>query len=299
MTYIEICEVGPRDGIQNEKTLLTLEQKRMFIEKLITAGAKKIEVTSFVSDRVVPQMANAEQLVAALPKKDGIIYNALILSKSGKSRFLATDLQHAQLAFAVSNTFNEKNARRTVKESIKEMLGIVDELKTANKYVNVTFATAYGCPYEGDIAIDDVLTIAKQFYIAGVDEMTLADTVGVATPNNITKSVALFQDTFGNIPLGLHLHNTRGLGIANALAGIQAGITRFDTSVGGIGGCPFAPKAVGNICTEDFVNMVHRMGYETSIQLPKYIETAKWIEQQLGRKIDGMLMKTIESVSNL
>ena len=289
---IEICEVGPRDGIQNEKTLLSLDEKRRFIEMLIDAGAKKIEVTSFVNEKVVPQMAQAEELIAQLPIVPDVIYSALVLSQSGKERLLQSSIQHAQLAFAVSDAFNLKNARRTTEQSVAEMSEIVKELKAANKSINVIFGTTYGCPYAGDVDISNVIAIAKQFIELGVDEITFADTVGLATPNTIEYSIQLFRQQFGSFPLGLHLHNTRGLGIANALVGIQNGITHFDSSVGGIGGCPFAPKAVGNICTEDFVYMLHKMGYETGINLDKYVEVAQWIEMKLNRKIDGMLMRS-------
>lgn len=289
---IEICEVGPRDGIQNEKTLLSLEEKIIFIEMLIDAGAKKIEVTSFVNEKVVPQMAQAEALIAQLPIVPDVIYSALVLSQSGKERLLQSSIQHAQLAFAVSDAFNLKNARRTTEQSVAEMSEIVKELKAANKSINVILGTTYGCPYSGDVDISNVIAIAKQFIELGVDEITLADTVGLATPNTIEYSIQLFRQQFGSFPLGLHLHNTRGLGIANALVGIQNGITHFDSSVGGIGGCPFAPKAVGNICTEDFVYMLHKMGYETGINLDKYVEVAQWIEMKLNRKIDGMLMRS-------
>ncbi|MBM7665976.1 hydroxymethylglutaryl-CoA lyase [Solibacillus kalamii] len=289
---IEICEVGPRDGIQNEKVLLTLEEKLTLINKLIDAGARKIEVTSFVNEKVVPQMAQAEALIEHLPNIEDVIYSALILSKSGKERFLHSSISHAQLAFAVSDAFNLKNARRSTAQSIVEMSDIVNELKSADKYVNVIFGTTYGCPYSGDIDLHDVITIARQFIELGVDEITFADTVGLATPNTIEQSIHLFREQFGDFPLGLHLHNTRGLGIANALVGIQHGITRFDSSVGGIGGCPFAPKAVGNICTEDFVYMLHQMGYKSSIDVDEYVKVAQWIEDKLNRKIDGMLMKT-------
>lgn len=289
---IEICEVGPRDGIQNEKTLLSVEEKRQFIEMLIGAGAKKIEVTSFVNEKVVPQMAQAEELIAQLPIVPDVIYSALVLSQSGKERLLQSPIQHAQLAFAVSDAFNLKNARRTTEQSVVEMSEIAKELKAANKSINVILGTTYGCPYAGDVDIRNVIAIAKQFIELGVDEITFADTVGLATPNTIEYSIQCFRQQFGSFPLGLHLHNTRGLGIANALVGIQNGITHFDSSVGGIGGCPFAPKAVGNICTEDFVYMLHKMGYETGINLDKYVEVAQWIEMKLNRKIDGMLMRS-------
>lgn len=290
---IHITEVGPRDGLQNEKVILTTEEKLAFIQRLIDSGAKSIEVASFVNPKVVPQMADPEQLIAMLPQVEGVTYRALVLSKAGLERLLHTNITHVQLSFAVSDAFNQRNIRRSTEESIVEMLKIVEKAKAENKYVNLILGTVYGCPFEGTIDLQKVTTIAKQFVQAGVDEITYADTIGIAHPRAIEQSVQLFMEAASNFPLGLHLHNTRGRGLANAIAGINAGITRFDSSIGGIGGCPFAPKAVGNICTEDFVSMIHAMGYETSINVEKYIEAAKWIEQKLDRTIEGMVMKTL------
>lgn len=289
---IEICEVGPRDGLQNEETIFTVDQKLAFIHKLIESGAKKIEVASFVNPRLVPQMADPEELIEFLPIVDEVEYRALILSQSGLERVLATSIEHLQLSFAVSDGFNQKNIRRTTEESINEMLKIVEQAKGHGKTVNIILGTVYGCPYDGAVDLNRVMQIASTFIKAGVDEITFADTIGIANPNAITKSVQLFQARHQDFPLGLHLHNTRGRGLANALAGLQQGITRFDSSIGGIGGCPFAPKAVGNICTEDFASMLHDMGHETTLHIPTYVQTAKWIEEKLGRKIEGMLMKT-------
>ena len=291
---IEICEVGPRDGLQTEKTILSTAHKIMLIQKLVDSGIKKIEVTSFVNPKIVPQMSDAEQLIKELPIVEDVIYTGLLLSRSGLERALATKLTHYNVVLAVSNTFNLKNAKRSVRQSLFELTAIIQEAKANNKYVNVTLGTAFGCPYEGEIAIDYLLTMAARFIEAGVDEITFADTTGLANPLKVEKTIKAYERTFGtDIPLGLHFHNTRGLGIANALAGLQQGITRFDSSIAGIGGCPFAPKAVGNICTDDFVYMLQSMGYETGISLEKLVNTSKWLEEKLGRTLEGMFMKTI------
>ena len=290
---IHITEVGPRDGLQNEKVILTTEQRLSFIQRLIDSGAKSIEVASFVNPNVVPQMAEAEMLIDMLPKVDSVTYRALVLSKSGLERLLQTNISHVQLSFAVSDTFNQKNIRRTTEDSIVEMLKMVERAKAEGKYVNLILGTVYGCPFEGDIDLQRVTSIAKQFVQSGIDEITYADTIGIAHPKVIEQSVQLFKEVASDFPLGLHLHNTRGRGLANAVAGLNVGVSRFDSSIGGIGGCPFAPKAVGNICTEDFVSMIHAMGYETSINVEKYIEAAKWIEQKVDRTIEGMMMKTL------
>lgn len=292
---IEICEVGPRDGLQTEKTILSTAHKITLIQKLIDSGIKKIEVTSFVNPKIVPQMSDAEQLIKELPIVEDVIYTGLLLSRSGLERALTTNLTHYNVVLAVSNTFNLKNAKRSVRQSLFELTAIIQEAKANNKYVNVTLGTAFGCPYEGEIAIDYLLTIAARFIEAGVDEITFADTTGLANPLKVEKTITAYERTFGtDIPLGLHFHNTRGLGIANALAGLQQGITRFDSSIAGIGGCPFAPKAVGNICTDDFVYMLQSMGYETGISLEKLVNTSKWLEENLGRTLEGMYMKTVE-----
>ena len=292
---IEICEVGPRDGLQTEKTILSTEDKITLIEKLIDSGLKKIEVTSFVNAKIVPQMSDAEQLIEHLPLVEDVIYTGLLLSRSGLERALATKLTHYNVVLAVSNTFNLKNVKKSVEQSLHELIPLIQEAKANNKYVNVTLGTAFGCPYEGEIAIDHLLTIAARFIEAGVDEITFADTTGLANPLKVEKTIKAYERTFGtDIPLGLHFHNTRGLGIANALTGIQLGITRFDSSIAGIGGCPFAPKAVGNICTDDFVYMLQSMGYETGISLEKVVNTSKWLEDKLGKTLEGMYMKTVD-----
>ena len=290
---IYMTEVGVRDGLQNEKVILSTEDKLEFIQRLIAAGAKSIEVASFVNPKVVPQMADAEQLIERLPIANDVIYRALVLSKSGLERLIKTNIRYVQLSFAVSDGFNMKNIRRTTDESIREMLWMVERAKAEGKYVNLILGTVFGCPYDGAIDLQRVTNIAKQFSTVGVDEMTYADTIGIANPKTVEQAIQLYQDLNIATPLGLHLHNTRGRGLANAVAAINLGVTRFDSSIGGIGGCPFAPKAVGNICTEDFVSMLHDMGYETTMDVDSYIDTAKWIEQKLGRTIEGMVMKIV------
>lgn len=290
---IEIREVGVRDGLQNESTILSTEEKLVLIYKLMAAGVKKIEVASFVNPNLMPQMADAEALIDMLPDGEDIEYSALVLSKSGLSRVLQTKIKHLQLSFAVTDGFNKKNINRTTEQSITEMIDIIGQAKTHNLTTNVILGTVFGCPYDGEVDLARVLQIATTLVEAGVDEITFADTIGVANPNAITTVVQQFKVRHGDFPLGLHLHNTYGRGLANALAGLQQGITRFDSSVGGIGGCPFAPRATGNICTEDLVSMLHAMDYQTPIDITSYIQAAKWVEGKLGRTLDGMVMRTI------
>ena len=289
---IHICEVGPRDGLQNEKKKLTTDQKVTLIQKLIDAGIKKIEAVSFVNPKVVPQMADAEAVMDKVPKTEGVTYAGLVLSRSGLERALQTDVDAIHVVTATSDEFNLKNARRTVQQSVEELTKVIEEGVRSGKTVNGVLGTSFGCPFSGNVPVERVLSVAEAFAKAGAKEITLADTTGMANPTQVTDVVKTFQKTFKNdVEFGLHFHNTRGLGLANVLAGYLAGVRRFDSSIAGLGGCPFAPKAVGNVCTEDMVNMFEKMGEQTNTDLPQLIETAKWMETVMERRLDGMLMK--------
>ncbi|WP_404331988.1 hydroxymethylglutaryl-CoA lyase [Mesobacillus maritimus] len=289
---IEICEVGPRDGLQNEKKILSTETKAKLISKLIDAGIRNIEAVSFVNPKVVPQMADAEELLKILPKSKDIRYGGLVLSRSGLERALTTDVDFLHIVTTTSDSFNLRNAKRTVDQAVEELSKVIQEGAESNKGVAGVLGTAFGCPFEGEVPLKKVLSVAEKFLKAGCSEITLADTTGLANPIQVQTVVAAFYEQFGNdLSLGLHFHNTRGLGLANILAGYQAGVQRFDSSIAGLGGCPFAPKAVGNACTEDMVNMFHGMGIETGTDLNKLIDTAQWLEGNMNRPLDGMLMK--------
>ncbi|MEC2077144.1 hydroxymethylglutaryl-CoA lyase [Metabacillus fastidiosus] len=290
---IDICEVGPRDGLQNEKKLLSAEAKVELITKLIDAGITYIEVTSFVNPKVIPQMADAEDVLMLLPKKENVRYAGLILSRSGLERALRTDINYLHTAVMASDTFNFRNAKRTTDENVRELEKIIQDSIQANIDVTAVIGTAFGCPFEGKVPLLRVLKISEKLLHAGCSEIILADTTGMANPRQVQNTVRTFYDIFGkSVKLGLHFHNTRGLGLANILAGYQAGVTRFDSSIAGLGGCPFAPKAVGNVCTEDMVNMFHSMDIQTNTNLEKLIDSAKWIERQMNRTLNGMLMKS-------
>ena len=289
---IEICEVGPRDGLQNEKRILSTEIKAKLIMKLIDAGVRNIEAVSFVNPKVVPQMADAEELLKALPKGEGIRYGGLILSRSGLDRALKTDVDFLHVVTTTSDSFNLRNARRTVDQAVEELSKVIKEGTNSKKGVAGVLGTSFGCPFEGEVPLTKVLSVAEKFLEAGCTEITLADTTGMANPIQVQTVVNAFYNQFGkDLSLGLHFHNTRGLGLANILAGYQSGVRRFDSSIAGLGGCPFAPKAVGNSCTEDMVNMFQGMGIETGTDLNKLIGTAQWLEEQMDRPLDGMLMK--------
>jgi hydroxymethylglutaryl-CoA lyase len=288
---IEICEVGPRDGLQNEPKLVSTETKVELINKLIDSGIRIIEAVSFVNKKVVPQMADAEEVMRLVPKRDDVRYAGLVLSRSGLERALHTDVDFLHVVTTTSDSFNLRNAKRTVVQAVDEMTKVIEE-GAATKGVAGVLGTAFGCPFEGEVPLSKVLNVAESFLKAGCTEITLADTTGMANPLQVQNVVSAFQKQFGkDLTLGLHFHNTRGLGLANTLAGYQAGITRFDSSIGGLGGCPFAPKAVGNVCTEDMVNMFKGMNVETETNLASLVETSKWLERSMEKPLDGMLMK--------
>lgn len=288
---IEICEVGPRDGLQNEPKLVSTETKVELINKLIDSGIRIIEAVSFVNNKVVPQMADAEEVLRLVPKRDDVRYAGLVLSRSGLERALQTEVDFLHVVTTTSDSFNLRNAKRTVDQAVEELTKVIEE-GAASKGVAGVLGTAFGCPFEGEVPLSKVLNVAESFLKAGCTEITLADTTGMANPLQVQNVVKAFQQTFGkDLTLGLHFHNTRGLGLANILAGYQAGVTRFDSSIGGLGGCPFAPKAVGNVCTEDMVNMFKGMDVETGTDLKSLVETAKWLERSMERPLDGKLIK--------
>ncbi|QQK77807.1 hydroxymethylglutaryl-CoA lyase [Salicibibacter cibarius] len=288
---IEICEVGPRDGLQNEKIRLTIEDRVEMIKKLQMSGIKKIEVASFVNAKVVPQMANAEEVIQAIPRQDGVRYAGLVLSPNGVERALACDLDDIHVVLAASTTFNLKNARRTTDESLKQLTPLIDQAKTKGRCVVSTIGNAFGCPFEGEVPFSRVLKIAEAFLEHGADQITLADTTGMADPKQVLENVNRFNQYFPETKLGLHFHNTRGLALANAYAGFQAGVRSFESSIGGLGGCPFAPMAVGNVCTEDLIHLFKQMNEETPGDLNQLVDTAEWVEGKVGHRLDGLVMK--------
>ncbi|WP_339148024.1 MULTISPECIES: hydroxymethylglutaryl-CoA lyase [unclassified Sutcliffiella] len=289
---IEICEVGPRDGLQNECNILPTKDKVEMITRLIDAGIRNIEAVSFVNPKVVPQMADAEEVMALIPKREDVRYGGLVLSASGLKRALETEVDFLHVVTTTSDSFNLKNVKRTVDQAVAELTVVIQEGVAAGKGVAGVLGTAFGCPFEGEVPLSNVLRTAEKFLEAGCTEITLADTTGMANPQQVQQVVDAFYQAFGeDLSLGLHFHNTRGLGLANKLVGYQAGVRRFDSSIAGLGGCPFAPKAVGNVCTEDMVNMFHGMGVETNTDLEKLLDLSRHLESTIGRTLDGMLMK--------
>jgi hydroxymethylglutaryl-CoA lyase/(R)-citramalyl-CoA lyase len=287
---VTICDVGPRDGLQNDPKVLEPEVRAELVSRLAAAGLPRIEAVSFVSPVRVPQMAGAEEVVAASERRDGVVYAGLVLNEKGYDRLRETGLDEAHFAFASTQTFNERNQNATVEESLEVAKRIVLRAHEDGLRATVTIGASFGCPFEGRVDSGRILDLAGQLVEAGADEILFADTIGVAVPRMVrelvTKATAMQMRA-----VGVHLHNTRNTGIANAFAAIESGATVLDASVGGIGGCPFAPRATGNICTEDLVYMLHGEGVETGIDLESLIEVAAWLEGVLERQLEGMVYR--------
>lgn len=288
---IEIVEVGPRDGLQNEPTVVATATKIEFIERAVAAGLRRVEVTSFVNPKKVPQMADAEEVLKALPRRDGVYYVGLVLNRRGFDRAAAAGCNEIGMAVVASDTFNQRNQGATTAESIAAWSEIASAAHAAGIRPQVTISAAFGCPFEGEVAVDRVVEIAQRVAEARPYEIALADTIGVGVPSQVTELVGRVRDALPGMRLRCHFHNTRNTGIANAYAAVEAGVVTLDASIGGIGGCPFAPAATGNIPTEDLVYMLQRMGVDTGVDLEALIGTGRWLQDQLGRNVPGLLVK--------
>lgn len=286
---VTICDVAPRDGLQNDAKVLDPRTRAELVDRLAGAGVPRIEAVSFVNPARVPQMAGAEEVVGALDRREGVVYAGLALNDRGYERLRETALDEVHFAFAVSEEFNLRNAGASVESSVEAGERIVERAHADGLRATVTLGTAFGCPFEGRVDPSRVLELAGRFARGGADEIVFADTVGVGVPRQVRELVG---EAVGlGVPVGVHLHNTRNTGIANAFAAVEAGATILDASVGGVGGCPFAPRATGNICTEDLVYLLHGEGIETGIDLDALVEVAVWLEEILGRELEGMVYR--------
>lgn len=288
---ITISEVGPRDGLQIESNLLSVEQKIALVDRLSATGLTRIEVSAFVHPKVVPQMADAEAVFAGITRRSDVRYAGLVMNARGAERALNANVDDLKTGIAASDIFNELNVRMTTAQGMRALEEIAALAKGTRSRLVGGIATAFGCPYEGPMAIERVAMLFEQLVELGSPVIYLADTTGMANPASISRTIEALRARWPDQPIGLHLHNTRGLGLANALAGIELGITNFESSIGGLGGCPFAPRAVGNICTEDFVHMAHEMGIETGIDLDALLDVAVFAQSVIGRALPGMVMK--------
>ena len=291
MSKISILEVGPRDGLQSEPEILPTEVKKEFITRTINAGIKQIEVTSFVHPKKVTQMADAEKLVESLPENDDVTYIGLIMNQRGFERARDCGIDEVGMVIVSTDTYNMKNQNVVTQESIDNWLSIAAEAKSAGIRTSVVIACSFGCPYEGEIDPEHIASIAEQVLEGKPDVLGLADSVGVAVPSQIKRTFSLVKELAPSIPLRTHLHNTRNTGLANAAAAVEAGVSIIDASTGGIGGCPFAPRATGNIPTDDLLYMLDRSGIETGVDLRQVVKTTDWLEEQLGRAVPAMVPK--------
>jgi hydroxymethylglutaryl-CoA lyase/(R)-citramalyl-CoA lyase len=282
-----ICEVGPRDGLQNEDTVLPAPVRAELITRLGAAGLRRIEVGSFVDPKRVPQMAEMEELVAALPREDGQTYVGLVLNERGYDRLAAAGLDHVTFAVPVTDAYCRRNQGTSAADALNVGRRIAGRAHADGRTVTITLSVAFGCPFTGAVDPRDVVAAAHRAAEAGADELCLADTIGVAVPRQVRSLVAEVA-ALGK-PVGVHLHNTRNTGYANALAAIDAGATLLDASVGGIGGCPFAPRATGNVATEDLAYLLRGEGVETGIDLDALIAVAGWLGGKLGHPLPGEL----------
>ena len=289
MSRITIVEVGPRDGLQNEAVVVDTDTKVEFIAKCVAAGVQRIEAASLVNPKRVPQMADGEAVLAQLPP-DAASYIGLVLNERGFDRALDTQVDEVNLVVMVTDTFSLKNQGMTTAEAIAAVAAIAPRAKVAGLPVSVTLSASFGCPYEGEVDVARLVDVATQVAAAGIDELAIADTIGVAVPRDVQRRLSAVSDAV-EVPLRVHVHNTRNTGYASALAAADAGVSVLDASLGGIGGCPFAPRATGNIATEDLVFALERSGFYTGLDLDALCRASDWLGEQLGRPTPGLVAK--------
>jgi hydroxymethylglutaryl-CoA lyase len=289
---ITIREVGPRDGIQSLGAFIATPDKVALIDALSETGLRRIEATSFVNPRAVPQMADASDVMARIRRRPGVRYEALVPNVRGARDALAARVDAVLVVVTASELFNQKNVRMSVEQSLQQFAEIKQLTDAAGVPCIGAIGTAFGCPYEGVISEERLLGLVARFASLGFDDLMLADTTGMANPAQVERTLGRVLDRWGaSLSIGLHFHNTRGMGLANVVAGVRAGVLTYDASLAGIGGCPFAPEAAGNISTEDTVHMLHEMGLETGVDLERLIEAARLAQQLLGRELPGQVMK--------
>lgn len=283
-----IVEVGPRDGLQNESTLVSTEAKIRFITRLVDAGLTRIEVTSFVHPRRVPQMADAEGVMAGVPRRDTVSYSGLVLNEHGLDRAIGSGVDEVNVVLVATETFSQRNQGMGIAETLRSFERIATRARDAGLRVSATIGAAFGCPFEGEVSTEQVTSLAQQADSLGAQEIAIADTIGVGVPKDVHRLASAIHEVT-DVPLRAHFHNTRNTGYANALAAIDAGIAALDASTGGIGGCPFAPNATGNIATEDLSYVLRRSGFESGVDLAALVSIAEEIGNELGKGVPALL----------
>ena len=288
---VDVYEVGPRDGLQNELRTLPTRDKARLINALVAAGEKRIEVTSFVSPKWIPQLADAEELLRLVGRREGVVFSALVPNLKGLERAKEAGLQEAAIFISASEAHSKKNINKSIAEALAGAREVTGAALQAGMQVRGYLSTVWGCPYEGEVPVERVVDICRQLVDAGIYQLSLGDTIGIGTPR---QTEVLLEALLKHIPveqLALHLHDTRGTALANALVGLSAGVTTFDASIGGLGGCPYAPGAAGNLATEDAVFMLHGMGVDTGINLDRLVEAGEIAQELIGRKLAGKYLQ--------
>ena len=290
-TKVRINEVATRDGFQSEALFIPTDKKIEIIDRLSLLGLNKIEVTSFVSPKAIPNLRDAEEVMNSITRNPKVTYVTLVPNEKGAERALATKADEVNLVMSVSESHNLSNMRMTCEQSLAQFKRICELMKGSNIRINASLATSFGCPFEGIIAPERVIQVIRQYLDIGIQGISIADTTGMASPRQVYDLCSQVRDIFPSLDVTLHLHNTRGMGLANALAGLSAGITQLDASLGGIGGCPYAPGATGNICTEDLVHMLESIGLDTGVDLTTLLGIARELPELLEHDISGQVAK--------
>lgn len=293
---VTITEVGPRDGLQNESAYVEPARKVELIDRLAAAGLRRIEATSFVHPKAIPQLRDAAEVMAALPRRAGVTYTVLVPNEIGARNAIAAKADELATVVAASETMNQKNVNRTIAESLAGFEGVATLAAEAGVPWVGYVSTAFGCPYEGEVPPANVIEVAKRIRALGAQGIALGDTIGCGNPQQVKALVRIFRDALPDTPLRIHFHDTRGIGLANMLAALEEGIDHFDGSLGGLGGCPYAPGAAGNVATEDMVYMLEQMGIETGVDLRALIAVAQWAEALVGRPLPGRVKQAGESL---
>ncbi|HZO91255.1 MAG TPA: hydroxymethylglutaryl-CoA lyase [Chthonomonadaceae bacterium] len=288
---VRVVEVGPRDGLQNEAALVPTEDKVRFVEMLAESGLSDIEVTSFVSPKRVPQLADAEEVFARLTPRPGVRYSALVPNAKGLERALAAGVRAIALFTAASETFNQRNIGMTIAESLEGFRALLPTARAHGLWVRAYVSTAFVCPYEGQIAPEQVVAVVQELVAMGVDEVSIGDTIGHATPNAVARLTEALRPVLPLERTAYHFHDTRGTALANVLMALQYGVAILDSAAGGAGGCPFAPGAAGNLATEDLLYLLHGMGIETGVSLEQVVAASRFLETRLGHPLPGKYLQ--------
>lgn len=287
---VHLVEVGPRDGFQMEKMFIPTDLKIKVVDAIAHAGVRKIEATSFVSPKAIPQLADAPEVMSRIERVPGVRYTVLIANLKGAERAVATRVDGLRMVVCASEAYNQKNVRMSIAESLRACDAVVGFAPKTKTPVEVAIGLAFGCPFEGAVPEDRVLRLAKTFAGMGIREISIADSVGLAHPAQVQRMMARLKAELPQIAFSLHIHNTRGLGLANVLAGLQEGVDTYDASIGGLGGCPVNPGATGNIPTEDLVNMCEEMGIKTGVDLERVMEASRLMQDFLGRALPSNVL---------